>query len=482
MSNINVESVGELGIAVAIPNSSRWEKKMKYKVLVAMLMMATISMITACGKKEVDYSLDGNTEESIGSTASNDASLKQFQGEETWNDQWVVTDSFGEKRNITIKAEVNVPALESMRVIESQSLGRDEKFKKQCLESFFGADTEYYYHEEEDYTREELEKWLPEELEMIEEASDTRKVAEEFESASCYAAYRNEVLYEIALTDSCVSISPNWDETAKCGPESLRDYKYVDFGGIYQEGSQNECVYSMEEAEEIANGYMEKVGLSAMECTSRESLTWCGNNVGLDDEGENEYACYGYMFQYETVFDEISLKQFPSSLSYQTRYYYTELKNAGLIQGDLQSESPSMGSGTALVIVADEGVHTVTIINADVIERASNSVGLLPLDTIKEILQAEVTTRTEMYYIENFDQYNYLGLIYFTVSDNEQGRVSIVPTWCFALKQGLSAPTYYHPIFVNAIDGSIIHYADAEWEGVDATPCTSEMLPTNPMP
>lgn len=126
-------------------------------------------------------------------------------------------------------------------------------------------------------------------------------------------------------------------------------------------------------------------------------------------------------------------------------------------------DDSSVGDCTARVLVTDDGLYGVAIENPQIIESASNAVGLLPLDTIKEILQEEVMERTANYNIYGYGFYNYLHLLYLKVSDEEEERVSSIPVWCLSYRSGREPNIKYeHPVFVNAIDGTIVHYADAE--------------------
>lgn len=445
---------------------------MKHTLLADILVFTiAVSMLEGCNKKKIDYSFDGDTEMRLEhteeSTGINDASLEQFCNETIWKDNWAVTDKYDEKRSIRIDAPVIVPELEAMHVIEITPLCKEE-FKKQCLDNFFRADTEYYYHEEENYTKEELEKWLPDETEMIENASETRMVTEEFESVTHYAAYRDGLLYEIYMTDAQVSIWPNQEEIVNCGPERFRNCEQVSIDDYMIESEENECKYSLEEAQKIADDYMKNIGLSAMDCDFSAQLKWTGNDSNIDDESADEYVCYGYVFEYSTGLDGISFAQFPKPNMFQTQYITgSKPEDNIVICGADITHSQTLGpygAGKVSIYVTDFGIYSVLINNPEVIGTISNSVGLLPLNTVKTIYEKEIAERTAKYDIRDFIAYNYFELIYLKVSGETQETVSAVPVWCLSWKDG---NTRNHPVFVNAIDGTMVHYADAEWAGIE---------------
>lgn len=129
-----------------------------------------------------------------------------------------------------------------------------------------------------------------------------------------------------------------------------------------------------------------------------------------------------------------------------------------------------------LVDISKKGIVYLYAENPAVIENISNPVRLLPLDTIKGIVQAQVE--------QNFDgmkfeepvrfsntAYNRMELIYFRMADKKNpGYYSYVPVWRLAITsdtvtKGLdgekrSVDWVVNEIMVNAMDGSIVTLAE----------------------
>lgn len=446
---------------------------MKHKTVTAATMMILIvSVLTGCGEKKVEYDFNEESERNSESDAVNSAELEQFCETKEWTEELSIEDTTAASQIIKIEAKINVPDTETMRVLELKALNGSLEFKKKVLNTFFG-DTEYYYHEEENYTKEELQKWLPDDENLMATAPDTREIAEEFESVTHYAAFRSDVLYEIYLSDGMISIHPNWDDEEKCGPEKFRDYKYAREIGVHLQGNENECAYTQEEAQSISDEFMREMGLDTMECTLRESATWEGTNADDSENGEMEYIAYGYVFKYETGVDGVSISDFPEPYQYTTEYCANAMMTNGkkAYGGSPMSddENGSMGNAEVTIYVADDGVESVNIRNAEVMEKISNPVNLLPLDKIQKIMRNEIMERTAKYYIDNYNIYNDLSLIYYKAIDDSTEKLTAIPVWCLSWREDDEAQRYHHPIFVNAIDGTIIHYADAEWAGIEVT-------------
>lgn len=426
---------------------------MKNKVLAGIfILVLTGSMIVGCGKKKIAYSLDGGSSEA--SSEYNDDSnnaLAKFRDMENWVEEWQVIDKNGKEVTLKIDAEIVVPDLEDMHMIEVERINMDKAFKEQVLQSLFG-DAEIYYHEMEHRTKEELRRDYPDDIEVIETGLDTPAVAKEIESVTHYAAYQGENLYDIYMSSNQISIWPHWEED--CGPEQFHDYKMVSSYGTVAEDVSNECQYTMEEAREIADAFMKDIGLGSMECTGESQALWRGTNDDYEkpeEEIEFEYACYGYSFGYGTKLDENSDGENARPYEYNTMW------TDGYPVMDYDGE----GGGIS-IRVTDAGIVSVYINTPEYVRNMSGPVEFLPLDSVMKIMKNDVASHSEEYDFMGDKNYNRLELRYMSVKDDSQENTySYIPVWCLAREdERYDEPGYplylYHPTFVNAIDGMVL--------------------------
>lgn len=464
---------------------------MKYKVIVMIMMIFLLSgTVCGCGKKEVDYGLEGK-----GKAESSSSSLAQFKDAKNWTDEWNVpardaTGELEEEQMLSINAEIVVPEVDTMSVIEAEKTTIDEDFRKQFLKSFF-KDGEIYYHDKEHYTKEELEKaiadleekhaqfvgkiqgtegdgddWIANDMkeelqesqkelqewkELLPQVSDTYTVAEEFGSCTEYAGQLDDLLCQVSFNESAVLAKP-LDEKYY-GPETLREYDTVsqlEKSNNGDENTLNECRISMEDARSLAEHFMNKIGRSNQVCLEEKNLMWYGENTEKKSNAADEkYAVYGYSFTYGTGIDGIDFANFDMfpSCEYFGPYWW-ELEahvNEKLNNGD-----------SITITVTDEGITEISLKTPLDIRNVNSQVKLLPLDVVKDIMKNEVMEHPEKYYFDYDSNFNQMELAYIKSKDNSQEDVfSYVPTWC--LSSHAEGASMMHPIFVNAIDGSIVY-------------------------
>lgn len=475
-------------------------KRIGGALLAGCLMMGTLS---GCSdRKTVDYDLDGKeeTEERNGS-----GGMAQFADAEKWTLEENFTGTDGKQFKLSVNADIKVPAVDSMSVVEVEETVADAEFKERLMKAFYNGDT-VYYHDPAHQTKEELEaaisaseegiegmngylesmagyeklpgyaeniqdiqnqiaeleEALQEYQEIYETAGDEYTPAEEFDSCNDFIGYRDGVAYGIhfpeAGDNSGITISPWSVKDVLDIPESLKDYEHVTWMPGAAEEGDNQCSLSMEDARKLADELAELCGGSNQVLCEAAGLEWYGWNEG--DETITTYSdtsvLYGYCFTYGNGVDGLAFQSFGTYADYV----------------DLDTVSPSDEGFYDLldsmeIMVVDDGVF-ITMQNPITVNRITEQVEMLPLSSIEDILKNEVMENSDRYHYNAWSQgvtksFNLLELIYFRVKNNDTpGSYSYVPAW----RLSQEASGYNHPILVNAIDGSVIYLEEelAGWE------------------
>lgn len=465
------------------------------RALLACGMVAVL--LTGCSdNRPVDYELDTQTE-------SNEASgsLKQFAEAGSWNDDWIVTNADGEEMNLSVRAAVTVPDTDGMSVIEVEEAVIDTEFKAQFLTELFGNGN-IYYHDPEFYTREEVEAEIAEYDRLIEEAQegidrltengingdyqqgsydmwtewieryeteqqqyrdllagaqDEYTLAQDYSICDNYLGYIGESLTAVSFhmmedgSQAASSISAYNAGEGYSGPGSLSGYNKVErlqpVMGAVSEPGVNECVYSMDEAKELADTFLSHIGCEGMVCTDRQNVMWSGMNLDEDSMVTGEaQASYGYEFSYSSGVEGLALSEsmlsydvFGNSTTFPDRFYDSD--------------------SSIRLTVQNEGIVQVDMFYPITVNRISRAVELLPLASVQKIMEDEVAENTEAYDFEGSTSFNRMELIYFRVKDDEKlGSYSYVPAWRLCDEQHSGA--YSHAVLVNAIDGTVIYIMD----------------------
>lgn len=448
---------------------------MKRKVLACgLILVLTAGMTAGCGKKEVDYSIDKKSSEQ--SSVSGDNSLTEFKDAEKWSDEWTIVDENGRSRTLVVDAEVIVPDVDNMSVVEVKRAQMDAGFRERFLQSFFEKGDIYYYDEahwpkNEIYKRiaeleEESEQWDDETNAQIEEAiedlagflpeaSEDYTAAEDFTSCNTFAGYRGDVLCvvhfwgqeTVADTGDTIGnfISAGAAEQEESAPKSLAEYDEVGYCGV-TEGSQsdeslNECKYTKEDARNIADSYLKAIGISNGILIEEGQSEWIGRKYNGDGSVADEKSVnYGYSFSYGIGIDGMAFLQY---------LHYARVDT----EWDDEAKPGDFFDGESITIrVTDEGVDEVLWKDPVEIRNISDSVELLPLDTIKNIFANEAVEHAERYDFRNNMAFNRLELNYIAIKDNsDEGVFAYVPVW--RLERSDNA----YPILVNAVDGSVLY-------------------------
>lgn len=228
-------------------------------------------------------------------------------------------------------------------------------------------------------------------------------------------------------------------------PKPLGEYDDVEYCGVTDSSrsdeSLNECIYTKEEARNIADSYLNAIGMSDCLMIEEGQSEWVGWNYNGDGSVAGEKRVnYGYSFSYGMGIDGIAFSQYPHYPRVDTEWD-DEAKPGDFFDGE-----------TITIQVTDEGVDAVSWNEPVELCNISDSVELLPLDTIQNIFANEAAEHAERYHFGNNMAFQRLELTYMAIKDNsEEGVFSYVPVW--RLERSDNA----YPILVNAVDGSVLY-------------------------
>lgn len=407
---------------------------MRRKKVTAMTLTVflSLSLMSACSNKQVDYTLDETEQDEDGT--GNVKGLEQFADAEIWDEMLSVETSDGISGEIRIRAEPIVPEKDGMAVVEIYQEPVDAAYKEQLIKAFFG--------ESEVFSSEEIIFWnQPEEAPVVDyEAQNYRgeidgntyglafrehpfwylPVAE----AQYFSNYRNEVGMGRKMNDQHIFLYPINGEVHPQGIAADSFYEPDFYNDLDEE---NQCTLSEEEAKERADTLLEKLGLSYFVYVDSSDACW--KEYELKEIAEEswhmttlQYVKDGYVFTYGQEWENWLFENFA-----QVSWVTVSVNDAGILN-----------------LVLSNPYHLVS---------ATENVGLLPLETVQKIMRQELTDHAEEYIsAENTTLfYRYFWLMYGEVTDPEQENYhSYIPVW------GLSTDSDgADAVIVNAIDGSV---------------------------
>lgn len=437
-------------------------------------------LLCGCGERNVDYSVD--TEQPAEAATG---SLAQFAEAERWIDKWEIPTEDGGEFSMSVNAKVTTPDTDAMYVVEVEETALDAEWKQQFLKLFYGGDT-FYYHDMAHYPKEELDTLIgycedtiaavespdyqedydgekqilldinKEDLEeyrsYLQNAPDDYVQAEEFDDCDDYLGEVGGILCTVQFptrgeegAEHVVSVSAYPLDREAFGPESDFDYASMFQIAHSSENSENTCNISPEEARALADDFLGRMGRSNQVYYDESDTVWA--RLVQDEIGraaDLEEVTYGYSFTYGTGVGDVAFAQFGDVTKFDIFYDEIDWDNVY----DFADKT--------VITVTDEGVVGVEMNYPVTVKTVSQPVEMLSLDTIQSILKDEVVNHGGGN--DDFQAKPYffaLDLIYFRVKDDaKKGSYSYVPTWRLSAR---SDGFYYHPVLVNAIDGSVIH-------------------------
>lgn len=441
-----------------------------------------MSLMTGCADKNIDYEIDGATESTQTEETGGRKGLEQFADATEWEDEWTAVNTKGNKVTLQADAKIMLPDTDQMSVVEVEEPVLDAAYRERIIKRIFG-DGEVYYNdfahlpkkeiqEQYDFTYERyissdgeaaVEDELLEYEEALETAKDTYTLVSEYDVDE-YLGKRDGISYELSFEDGVVyqcddhkcrsmDIQFTPKDVYQVCPEEFSEIEglfYTAYKGI-SAASSNACELSKEETQELAQSFVNGLGLDYFICTGSEDLFW--------SSGNEDYVANGYIFYWELGMDDVSFVTPGTQMAYGNYYKRNDSEEAQLL---LDSR--------LTIFVTAKGVIGAWINNPLEITGVSEGVALLPLDTVKEIMKDRTTEKIGAfrfdYASERVVTFNEMELIYFRVKDKENpGHYSYVPTWRLSdvrIREvnPESVVSLWNPVLINAIDGSVIDFYD----------------------
>lgn len=399
-------------------------KSMFTKRICSTVILAILGagLLTGCSREKTeDYSTEGTAQEEQPQN-SNSSGLAQFEGEEIWEDAVDVETEDGYLIDVHIDAKVSVPQSKEMSVIAVEAPAFDAGFKETLAKNIFDS------YDADDYIGSRAGRLYR--LSFTEE-----------EGERCLL--RQITLTPQNLQEVCPEKYKTLDDPV-CSPRILGD------------NVENECEMSEEEALEEAIRFIQSLGLEYSVVSHVCPLVW-------SDAGGNsdEWSVNGYVFSFDLGVDGISFVDFGSETDYMHNLYLgygTERLNL-----DIKEKTQCSLNARLDLYVTDQGVIYMTANNPQKITDVVEGVELLSLDTVKGILKNELETNWKSLRFSSHSKFfTAMELIYFRIQDKENPqKYSYVPAWRLALVAKDTAAhqiSIRNPIFINAIDGSMIDY------------------------
>ena len=212
--------------------------------------------------------------------------------------------------------------------------------------------------------------------------------------------------------------------------------------------------YQKDEAIKKAEEFQNKLGMASQVYIGTSDYEWSagviedGDDTVKTDDKESviKDTAWGYIIDYGEGVDGIA---FCKSLDFTRNMDIWET---------LDNYDDFMPYGSSSFIVTDQGVTEFTVSYPVDIVNESKNVELLSMDTIKEIIKDDMTKNSDQYDFTQNHTYNNLKLGYIRLKDaSDKDKYTYVPAWCLS-KQDKGYDRY--PVYVNAIDGTIIRIDD----------------------
>lgn len=421
-----------------------------------------IISLTGCAGKKVDY---GNESES--KETKNMSALADIKADSGWKENFTIQTGNGEK-TVYINANIVVPDFDNMSVVEVENVKIDADYKKRFLDLYFGGN-EYYYHDPDHYTVDELNEviedwqktqdethseWLEQRLaeyrDKLETAKTTYTMAEDLENCEVFAGYKGDVFCEVEFEAHKVHAYAWYQSGTDYGPPSLRNEDYDTITQTFQDEdlkdkvdeTSNEGSKSATLAKKEAGNFLSKLGMQDQVERGECECGWIGFN---NSEEGNDYqtATWGYIYSYATGIDGITFKDGLDRDTYLSVYE----------TNDSDTDDVTLTDST-LLTVTDDGIIDVQLEYPVNVTQIYKDVELISLKNIEQIIKAEITENPDKY--DTASSFNKLQLSYLKIrSDSEPGKYSYVPAW--ALSRMVDYSSERNAIFVNAIDGTIIN-------------------------
>ena len=472
-----------------------------FAAIMTLIEALVLTSLTGCADKKVDYGTD--TEKMTKSSVCN---VKDFSTEATYSDEFSVQTEIGNV-NIDISAKVELPDCKTMSVVEVEKIPYSAKLKEKVLKAYFG-ESQIYYYDKEHWTKTQLQnlidsinssttptdtsgtgnraEFLKEYTHYLENAGDEWTIATEYDSCDEFVGKKGNTWYNVNFVAdgdankwlSGIGAGPIEEYTKKAGsneyewsnifndgyvqqyfgPDSLMEYDTVnditdsqDTSGEKIEQEENESGITIEEAGNMIDSFLKETGFSSIPQTESSQLKWSGYNERADhvyQEDDIHECVSGYRFYYNIGVGKILFDDALNPMDY-SGY---NMKYGDSIEDTFDNEFYNF-------YIDKYGIGTFYIDCPVSIVRKQENVEMLPLENIFDIARDELKNNADKYVLDTNVKYYTLKLAYIRVNNRtDMQKYSYIPAWSLELQQ--KGTTNACPVFINAIDGSVIHPDD----------------------
>jgi hypothetical protein len=432
---------------ICIPHKKRkvgsQMRKLGRRKAIASLLVVTLAAgtaMTGCGKKKVDYGVDGESSKGDGAKLAAKLNIP-----ESCDETLEGIDSGTGLTQVTIKDDsIEVPDTDSMSVFYYEENTVDTDYRQRVCESFFDTDAGIYVYDWEkpykedvqsqidtyekmiDQSTDEDEKtYLTEYLDTLQEelktATDEREGAGDYTSDT-YVGYVGENMYMIGFTSSDYGTGGGF-YIDYYPSDSLIEYRPMDgatnvysYSSEYGDVEDETNMASMSKDEAVAKGleFLASCGITDVVETNVSDLLWEYSDASYNTVADE---LDGYVVTYMRSVDGIS--------PYSPNVYNIDILNTDDVWYDTTSESFELN-------IDDNGI--ISAYCNDMLRATDNkdaNVDLISWDDALKALPDVINT----YYTANKTNYstiefNDVRLAYYMIQDGDTYKYT--PVWVFA--------------------------------------------------
>ncbi|MBO5259837.1 MAG: hypothetical protein J6B26_05600 [Agathobacter sp.] len=375
-------------------------QKEKLKKLCAVAGMLSL-LLCGCQKAEVDYDIE------LGGDSQQESSLSEvspltLEAGVNWQEDLTVA----EDKQFHISASIRIPDVEQMSVTELEEITFDEEYKKQVILQLFDS-LEGYSNEEVDF------------------------------SGNQYCGISNSLSYWLEFDEKYKRIIFTVEDLSQVVPEEYLDLEVIWSRGDGNEtaGLKNLCTITEAEAKMQAEQILDEIGWTDPVWHETSPNLW-----EFEQGSKSETVADGYCFVAEKG------------------------DGAMVFGGFTTGYGETSFSSESTIYINDYGILYFEIYEPVSLVQKIDDVTLLSLDTVKGIIKKELSEHPEKYLSEDeVTNFTVLELNYVCVKDeSREGYFSYVPAWRLSHRKGTESERIIkdRPVFVNAIDGSVIELED----------------------
>ena len=447
-----------------------YRRKMAAVLLAGMLVVSTAA--TGCGKKTVDYDVDGSS--SAGNSSSDNSktadsgSLQGKYGIPEECDTEIATGDSGIDKITIDDDEVTVPETGNMVIAhyKKKTIGTEEK--KKVVEAVFEKEQGIYAYDYENQTKEDIQKLIDSYKQDLQNSTDENVISDyeaylneletklqtapdEYPAAGDYTAdtfigTMNGYEYMLSVSENA---SPEYflslrEELIEYRPmEGAAGVVWIDDVDIDADESTNQCTFTEDEAKTIAEDFIAQVGGTDVMLKETKALYWAyyytnGENLATEVEG--------YRFTYARAINNQptsavnpwnadNLMQDNASVEVPVEEYEIYIDSNGVVMANWSDYMEAVGQPEA--------------------------VELLPFNQMLEKANETVPAYFTKYPTQYREvEFNDITLSYYLKQGEKEGEFDYVPAWILSeYNEYVDYSDKDYPVqlvIIDATDGSVI--------------------------